>query len=207
MVVNGKEWTVYSVGGTPAQSVLHGILEIMPQPPDLIVSGINYGENVGWGVTVSGTVGAALEGASRGIPSMAISLETDLIHQLSYSTDVDFSTSAYFTKFFARILLLKKLPEDVHVLKVDIPCGATPDTSWEITRLARQAYYEPTAPQRQAMEQPGTLGYRLVGHYEQTSADSDVYALRVRGTVSVTPLSLDLTSRIELNELDRLLRG
>ena len=49
MEVHGKEWNVHSVGGSPAQAVLHGILEIMPQPPDLVVSGINYGENVATG--------------------------------------------------------------------------------------------------------------------------------------------------------------
>jgi len=98
MVVNGKTWTVYSVGGSPAQAVLHGILEILPARPDLVVSGINYGENVGIGITISGTVGAAMESASIGIPSMAVSLETDRAHHLSYSTEVDFSAAAYFTK-------------------------------------------------------------------------------------------------------------
>ena len=56
--VNGREWTVYAVGGTPAQAVLHGVFEIVPRKPDLVVSGINYGENLGLGVTVSGTVQA-----------------------------------------------------------------------------------------------------------------------------------------------------
>ncbi len=77
MRVNEKDWTVYAVGGTPAQTVQHAILEILPERPDLVVAGINYGENLGTGVTVSGTVGAALEGASLGIPSLAISLETE----------------------------------------------------------------------------------------------------------------------------------
>src|SRR5512134_1609758 len=63
MDVNGQEWTVYAVGGTPAQVVQHAVLEILPQIPDLVVSGINYGENVGTGITASGTVGAALEAA------------------------------------------------------------------------------------------------------------------------------------------------
>jgi 5'-nucleotidase len=206
MQVNGKSWTVYSVGGTPAQSVLHGIFEIMPQAPDLVVSGINYGENVGWGVTVSGTVGAALEAAGRGFPALAVSLETDVSHHLSYSTEVDFSAAAHFTRLFARLMLAKQMPEDVHVLKVDVPCEATLDTPWEVTRLARQAYYEPTAPQRASWDQPGTLGYRQMGRCEQASPDSDVYAMCVRRVVSVTPLSLDLTSRIGLGEMDRLLR-
>ena len=75
--IGQQEWTTYAVGGTPAQAVLHAIMEIMPQPPDLVVSGINYGENLGHSVTISGTVGAALEGAAAGIPSLAVSLETE----------------------------------------------------------------------------------------------------------------------------------
>ena len=64
--------------GIPAvrdRVVQHAILEIMPGPPQLVVSGINYGENLGTSVTVSGTVGAAMEGASLGIPSIAMSLQ------------------------------------------------------------------------------------------------------------------------------------
>ena len=70
--IHGQEWTVYAVEGTPAQAVLHAVLEIMPEKPDLIVSGINYGENVGLGITVSGTVGAAMECASLGFASLAV---------------------------------------------------------------------------------------------------------------------------------------
>ena len=71
--VNGQVWRVYAVGGSPAQAVLHGALEILPNKPDLVVSGINFGENLGTGITGSGTVGAAMEAAGLGIPSMAIS--------------------------------------------------------------------------------------------------------------------------------------
>ncbi|NIQ74970.1 MAG: 5'/3'-nucleotidase SurE, partial [Phycisphaerae bacterium] len=67
--VNGRPWNVHSVGGSPAQAILLGILEIMPEKPDLVVSGANYGENLGTGITVSGTVGAALEAAANGIPA------------------------------------------------------------------------------------------------------------------------------------------
>ncbi len=113
--MNGQQWTAYGIGGTPAQAVLHAVLEILPQPPDLVVSGINYGENLGSGITISGTVGAALEAAALGILAMAVSLETDPEHHLSYSTDIDFSTAAHFTAFFARLLLAKSIPEDVDV--------------------------------------------------------------------------------------------
>jgi 5'-nucleotidase len=211
MIVNGKLWTVYSVGGTPAQAVLHAIFEILPQQmgldkPDLVVSGINYGENLGLGVTVSGTVGAALEAAARGIPAIAASLETDQSHHLTYSTDVDFSAAAYFTTLFARQMLERRLPPDVDVLKVDVPCDATPQTPWEITRLSHQSYYEPTAPERTSWDVPKTVGYHQIEDPHQSSADSDVYALRVRRHTSVTPLSLDLTSRVNLGELAQLLR-
>ncbi len=67
--------------------------------PDLVVSGINYGENVATGVTISGTVGAALEAASHGIPALAMSLETDREHHTSYSTEIDFSAAAWFTAY------------------------------------------------------------------------------------------------------------
>ena len=88
--VNGQEWSVYAVGGSPAQSVLHGVYEVLKFKPDLVVSGINYGENVATGVTISGTVGAALEAASLGIPALAVSLEADSKYHLSYSAGCGF---------------------------------------------------------------------------------------------------------------------
>ncbi len=204
--VNGQSWTVHAVGGTPAQAVLHGVLEILPRRPDLVVSGINYGENVGNGITVSGTVGAAMEAASMGIPSLAVSLETEVAHHLSYSTDIDFSAAAHFTALFADMLLKRKLLPDVQLLKVDVPSDATPETPWAITRLSRQTYFEPVAPQRASWDEPGRVGYRLTSSPHDDPNDTDVYILRVRRQVSVTPLSLDLTSRVNLIELDRLLR-
>ena len=64
--VNGQEWIVYAVSGSPAQAVQHGVLEIMPKKPNLVVSGINYGENVGLGTTISGTVGRRHGGGLAG---------------------------------------------------------------------------------------------------------------------------------------------
>jgi 5'-nucleotidase len=207
MQVGGKDWTVYAVGGTPAQAVLHGILEIMPQKPDLVVSGINYGENVGTGVTISGTVGATLEAASHGIPGLAMSLETDRAHHQSYSADIDFSTAAHFTAHFARQILEKRFPPDVDVLKVDLPSDATPQTPWQVTRIARQRYYVPVAPKRTSWLEPGQVDYEEAASLDNESQDTDVYVLRVKRLVSVTPLSLDLTSRVDLEELNRLLRN
>ena len=204
--VNGQEWTVYAVGGTPAQAVLHGVLEIMPQKPDLVVSGINYGENVATGVTISGTVGAAMEGASLGIPSLAVSLEADPKYHLTYSEELSFLVAAEFTARIARLLLKKKFPPDVDLLKVDVPSDATVDTPWQLTRVSRQRYYEPMAPVRTSWNERGALNYREASVLEDEPEDTDVYVLRKKRMVSVSPLSLDLTSRVDFSELDRLMR-
>jgi 5'-nucleotidase len=207
MHVNDQDWTVYAVGGTPAQAVLHAVLEILPERPALVVAGINYGENLGTGITISGTVGAALEAAALGIPALAVSQEAGREYHFTYSPDVDFTAAGHFTAYFGRLLIEKRLPPDVHVLKIDVPSGATPETPWEITRLSRITYYEPVPPERASWEQPGIVSYRVSGDPADDQADSDVYAVRVKRVISVTPLSLDLTSRVEFGELDRLLRG
>jgi 5'-nucleotidase len=204
--VNGQEWSVFAVGGSPAQTILHGVYEVMKRKPDLVVSGINYGENVGSGITISGTVGAALEAASLGIPAMAVSLEAEPKYHLSYSADINFLVAAGFTLEIARLLLEKKLPEDVHVLKVEVPSDATPETPWQLTRVSRQRYYEPVAPERASWDLPALMMYREAALLDNEAEDTDVYVLRKKRLVSVSPLSLDLTSRVDFGELERLMR-
>jgi 5'-nucleotidase len=203
--VGEKDWVVHAVGGSPAQAVLHGVVEIMPQPPDLVVSGINYGENVGTGVTISGTVGAALEAASHGIPALAISLQTGREEHLSYSRKIDFSTAAYFAAYFARQMLEKQFPPDVDVLKVDVPSNATPQTAWQLTHIARQRYYVSVPPKRNKWDEPGEVDYEEGAILNDSFLGTDVYVLRVEHEVSVTPLSLDLTSRVDFDDLKRIL--
>ncbi|HJR80070.1 MAG TPA: 5'/3'-nucleotidase SurE [Anaerolineales bacterium] len=204
--VNGQEWSVFAVGGSPAQTILHGVYEVMKRKPDLVVSGINYGENVGSGITISGTVGAALEAASLGIPAMAVSLEAEAKYHLSYSADVNFLAAAGFTLQIARLLLERKLPQDVHVLKVEVPSDATADTPWQLARVSRQRYYQPVAPERASWDLPAVMMYREAALLENESEDTDVYILRKKRMVAVSPLSLDLTSRVDFGELDTLMR-
>ncbi len=205
VTVNELDWTVYSVGGTPAQAVLHAILEILPERPSLVVSGINYGENIGAGVTISGTVGAALEAAAMGIPALAVSLETELEHHLSYSDEVDFSAAAHFAQYFARILLARRMPADVDVIKVDVPSDATCETPWRITRQSRMSYFDAVRPKRTDWDQPESVGYRHSPHIDSAEPGTDVHALRTLRQVSVTPLSLDLTSRVSAAEIENIL--
>jgi 5'-nucleotidase len=158
-------------------------------------------------VTISGTVGAALEAAAHGIPALAASLEASVDYHLSYSEELDFSVAAYFTACFARTLLERRMPPDVHVLKIDVPSDATLQTPWEITRLSTNPYFFPVAPTRRSWDEPTKMGYRSVNQLESEPPGTDVYALRVQRAVAVTPLSLDLTSRVDFGELKNYLRS
>ena len=205
MEVNGQTWDVYAVDGSPSQTTLHALLEMLPQKPDLVVSGINFGENVSIDVTSSGTVGAAFESASYGIPSISSSMQILQEEWDSYDIDVDFSTAAYFTRYFAALLLEKKMPADMDVLNLTVPVDATPQTPWRITRLARTRYYDPYVKRIGDWEGPAEFSaHRLIS--TSLPKDTDVYTTIIDKIVSVTPLSLDLTSRVDFKELDKLLR-
>lgn len=203
--IEGKEWEGFAVDGSPSQTVMHAILEIMPVKPDLLVSGINYGENVGLDVTTSGTVGAAFEGATFGIPSLASSLQ---ILEEDWDTfhEIDFGVAAHFTHLFARRMLETPLPGDVDILNLGVPVNATRDTPWHVVRLARSRYYHPYVIRQGGWEEKGKItARRLVA--DDLTPDTDIYALVKNQLVVVTPLSLDVTSRVKLDELDQLLRG
>jgi 5'-nucleotidase len=207
---NGKGYLykAYAVDGTPAQAVQHGILELADRLPSLVVSGINYGENTGNGVTISGTVGAALEAASLGIPAIAISQQMKQDLHLSYSTEVDFSAAAAFALQFGEWLIHHaQRPDDVDVLKIEIPWGATPKTTWRMTRLSRRRVFWPTRPEREALSDIGKLGYRFDADPALAEPDSDVYVVLHENMVAVTPLSLDLTSRTDLFRLRQILNN
>jgi len=208
LTIAGMEQTAYAVNGLPAQTIHHGILEICPVKPDLIVSGINYGENLSTDVSISGTVGAALEGASWGVPSLAVSIELVRIAEfLEHSTTVDFSVTAWFARQFAEIMLTKSMPEDVQVLKLDVPFDATRETPWRITSLGRSRVFTPQIMPREDRTQPAKFSFIQNMNPQDFSADSDVNVLKVDRMVSVTPLSLDMTSRVAPGVLDELIRG
>ncbi len=205
---SGKTWTAYSVGGTPAQCVQHGILEIMEKRPDLVVSGINYGENIGYSISLSGTIGAAMEGASVGIPALAISLQIDNFEDIyQHSNHIDFTIAGYFTKYFAELALNTSFPPDVHILKIDIPSDATQQTPWQITRIARHPAYEPVPTRTGSLDEPGRLAGRFIDVKPgEVDSNSDIHVLHFDKKITVSPLSLDMTSRVEFQQLDNLLR-
>jgi 5'-nucleotidase len=199
--MDGVEVTAYAVDASPAQAIVHGILELAPRPPDLVVSGINFGANLGIEVTVSGTIGAALEASAFGIPALAVSQEMASIYHLSGDNSMDYAVAAGYARHFAELLLTVPQPQDVDVLNVNIPARATAETPWRFTRLSRARYFTPLAPDRR--NGGGRPGYGIIADPTEAELDSDLWALLVDGVVSVTPLSLNLTSHVNLDLLQR----
>ena len=204
---HGRVYHAYHMDGSPAQCVLYGVLECAQRRPDLVVSGINFGENLGNSTLVSGTVGAALQGGDMGIPSLAISLETKKEYHYNHGYDVNWGPAIYWLRYFAeRALASTPWPEDVAVLKIDIPASATPDTPWRITRQSRQPYYVSRPTRRTRAEEPLVMDYETRVNPEQLEPDSDIYAFVIDRVISVTPLSVNLTARVPLNQFEQQLR-
>ncbi|MCF7811922.1 5'/3'-nucleotidase SurE, partial [bacterium] len=109
--LNGKLYG-YAVNGTPVDTVKLALDEILPEPPDVIVSGINHGENSGVNILYSGTLAAAMEGTVLGIPAIAVSVAS--LHA------TDFSTAADFIRKLCLRLSELKLPRDT-MLNVNVP--------------------------------------------------------------------------------------
>jgi 5'-nucleotidase len=166
----------YGVDGTPVDAVIMALDHLLRDaPPDLVVSGINLGANVGLNIFYSGTVGAALEGTLHGITSLAVSVCS--------KKEVPFGPAAEFTKALAGWLLDQGLSAGM-TLNVNVP----PDwkSGVRLTRLA------PRAARRMQVEplhggEPNTFSIREVIDSAQLAADSDYTAVRQKH-VSITPI-------------------
>lgn len=197
----------YAVGGTPAQCVLNALFKILPRKPDLAISGINYGENFGTGITISGTVGAALEAASFRIPTIAASLQLLNIDDFDkHDPDIDFSVAGYFTHKFAKMLLETTLPDGVDLLKLEVPVQATENTPWRLTRLSRHMYYVPFFDPNISWQEKGRIGFKVNVTKDDVTPDSDIYAVVYDHQVSVTPLTIDMTAPIDMQAWEQQLR-
>ena len=198
---------VFCVDATPAQTVLHAMLRLAPRKPDLLVVGINFGENLGADATISGTVGAALQGATEGIPSLAVSLQTPKETHTEPSEDIDFSTATHFAHLFAQRALDTAFPFDLDALKIDIPEKASTQTQWRVTRVSRQTYFRAIPPAPSELSQQVRVDYEAGWDLASLEPDSDIYALAIDQVISVAPMSIDLTSRVNSHEVEELLRG
>jgi 5'-nucleotidase len=196
LTIDGRPITGYAIDGSPAQVVDYAVLELAARPVALVVSGINYGENLGEGITVSGTIGAALEAASFGLPALAVSRQTEPKHYFSHDEHVDFAVAAQIVRQFATVVLQRGLPAGVDLFKIDVPQDATPQTPHRWTRLSRQPYFHPFVTPRTAFSEPSPLGFAPRFDATTLEAASDIRAVAVDGVVSVTPIWLDMTAPV-----------
>lgn len=193
-VANGKDIEAYHMDCSPARVVLHSLdVLFVDRKPDLIVSGINYGENLGTNLTISGTIGAVIQGSCMGIPGLAVSLQTERENHHVHA-DLNWGAARYFTEKFAKMMLEADATSSPQMLNVNIPACATINTNWRITRQSMQPYFTNLVktPSRESSVGEGEC---VLGYDEKSlEPDSDIYAIVNEGVVSVTPLGLDLTA-------------
>ncbi|MGI8497021.1 MAG: 5'/3'-nucleotidase SurE [Gemmatimonadaceae bacterium] len=185
----------FQVDGTPTDCVMLAVEALMPARPDFVLSGINHGQNMGEDVLYSGTVAAAMEGLSLGIPSIAFSFAGgDLRADVSM---LDEQVDALIP-LLRRFTSLTRFPPDT-LLNVNLPPLHGADIRGvRLTRLGRRVYSDSLQP----MKDPwGREIYWIGGGSASWSGedDSDFRAI-AEGYISVTPLHLDLTHHRLLDE-------
>lgn len=177
---------VYSTDGTPTDCIAVGLGKILPRKPDLIVSGINKGANLGDDITYSGTVSAAIEGTIFGINSIAFSLMLDDTSAAHYETAQHFAHST------ARFVLSQSLPYDT-LLNVNVPNMPLKLVKGvKFTRQSKRIYNEAIHEIRSPW---GEIFYWIGGGkpYWEHGEDTDTNAV-MSGFISITPIHLDLTN-------------
>lgn len=181
----------FAVNGTPADCVNLAINSILDRRPDLVVSGINLGANLGEDIFYSGTVSAAMEGLLLGVPSIAFSFEM--------RDSFDFTQAAEFAAKLVGYVQEKGIMKDT-VLNVNVPDEIIErETEYRITKQGRRLYTDAVT------ESKGTSGEKvyMIGSEEiriEEDIESDFYAVN-NGYVSITPLHLDLTNYSSIMEL------
>ncbi|MBU1099651.1 MAG: 5'/3'-nucleotidase SurE [Bacteroidetes bacterium] len=185
--------SAYHINASPAMAVQHAYnVLFFERQPDLIISGINYGENLGWDSMLSGTVGAAFQGASQGTPAIAVSLQTEIEHHFVYG-EVDWSAAKHFLKLYSERILKDGICEGVKVLKIDVPAEATTETEWRYTKLADQHYFTAEIENPSLESRLGDAKVKIKPIMDNLDKESDIYALAVDKIVSVTPMNMDMS--------------
>jgi len=182
----------HAVGGTPADCVKLALLETLSEPPDLVVSGINLGMNLGCNVFYSGTVAAAIEGAMYGLPSVAVSTCPSNSERLP-------AVAAQALRAL-QVILDRGGPQGI-AYNVNVPELRDGDPDILFTHHRRGAFQK--CYHRE--EHNGVAGYRLLlasGDQEPAGDGSDVHAVG-EGLISVTPLSSSLTHMESLRAMER----
>ena len=179
----------WSVSGTPTDAVMMAIGKLMPAKPDLILSGVNRGANLGDDITYSGTVSAAIEGALAGIKSIALS---QVYAREGMGDTVPFSAAeSWGQRVLAPLIAMEQAPRTV----ININFPALPADAVQGIRVCRQGFHD--YARGSIVEGTDPRGYRyfwfgLHGIEHTPAHDTDLEAI-ADGYISVTPLHLDLT--------------
>ncbi len=182
---------LYSVDGTPTDCVIIALGKLLDPRPDLLVSGINAGPNIGDDITYSGTVSAAMEGTMYNIPSLAVSLAGEPPH--------DFTTAAAMAGKLAAKMLSKALPANT-LINLNVPAGPA-CKGIRVTRQGRKLWENALQETRDPW---GRVRYWIGGgtQVRDSGEDTDVRAIR-DGYASITPIHLDLTNHSGLACLEK----
>ena len=185
----------WAVTGTPADCVYLALLALLDRRPDLVVSGINSGPNLGTDVHYSGTVAAAMEGTLLGVPGIAVSAVS--------RSEPDYAHGAQFTRrLVERVLAQQGLPKGV-TLNVNVPRGKP--TRYQKTFLGHRLYDHGVHTRTDPRGRPYYwIGGNPVPHDDEPGSDSA--AVR-SGVISVTALGLDITDVRHHRAMDLALEG
>ena len=186
----------YAVDGTPVDCVDLALGTLLPEPPKLLVSGINRGQNLGTDIHFSGTVGAAKKGTLSGIPSIAVSLALDGAGE---QPDFHYKTAGTIACRIAKQVIEKGIPSHI-LLNVNVPnCRLSEVKGTKITRQDR-GNYSINAVTR--LDRGGRPYYWIGGERTQIDfgRDTDLHAIHNR-RVSITPVQLDFTDHTLITPL------
>jgi 5'-nucleotidase len=184
----------FAVDGTPTDCVKLALTGLLPVKPNLVVSGINKGPNLGDDIIYSGTVSAAIEATLLGIPSIASSLVT--------FRDFHFDAAAEFTLTLARRVTEIGLPSNT-LLNINVPSVQKHELKgWRITRKGKRHYSEEVI---ERLDPRGRKYYWIGGDDLGFTNDAGTDCVAVQeGYISVTPLQVDMTDYRLFQELERL---
>lgn len=193
LVIGGTAVTAHYIDCSPALAVKHALNTVYKDNRfDLAISGINYGENIGTDITMSGTLGAAFEFAAAGIPAIAISRQTDVHSHHNYG-DFDWGASRHFLALFIEAFAQAGSFQNFDILKIDVPHNAHKNTEWKITRLLRKPYYEKFIPGGDVNSCLGDGRLRINDGIDREPG-TDAHTLLFEDKVSVVPLTIDFTA-------------
>jgi len=185
----------FKTNGMPVDCVKLGLAHAVNRKPDLLVSGLNHGLNNSINVLYSGTMGAAIEGAIEGIPSIGFSLD-------NYDWHADLEPAKYYMKKIAEQVLKDGLPKGIS-LNVNIPNLALEEIKG--IKIARQSMDRWNETYDKRTNPFGRDYYWLNGNftYEDKGEDTDVHAIK-NGYVSVVPVQFDLTAHQHIGDLKKM---